>query len=639
MKPAKYTIPWLILSGLLVLFFVLSLLSTGTYGGADNLAHYRIARYAWLYPHLFLDHWGKPLFTILSAPFAVFGFQGIKTFNLLVGLLTAFFTYKTAGKLSVKNAWMVIFFVVFAPIYSVMMLTTMTEILFSFVLIFAVYLFFSGKYISSAIIISFLPLARTEGIVILIVFLFTFIYNKKWKSLPFLLTGFLLFSLIGYFFYYHDFLWLIHEMPYSSDSGKIYGHGELLHFVNTAPKTIGFALGILSLFGIGIFLKDFFTRKELLKADQKMNVLLIIFGSFLAYFSAHSYVWWKGLGGSLGLIRVMVGIIPLWVIFSLFGYNLVEKWIGKRFKIIFRYLLLLLIIVLPFSVYHIPVKLDYKHRIVKQAADWFSDSKWFHNKIYFYDHYLWYFWDLNPFDTARIQERVPDPQHPAKGVKPNSIVIWDAHFAPNEGRLPLDSMLSNPGYELIHVVYPNKPFKVLGGYDYGIFFFRRIPDSVSVDNYKIIDNFKSQPFHFNHADTLVRRNFLDSLTGASNQEDTAVAFNGLIPSPDQEYLFTSKFSTKKYHGEMFAVEVNLNLDAGNPRPGKLFLVISSGKNGNIADYKAYDLLLGKDNKQTINREIIKKFTDYHSNSVVKIYIWQKAPVDVRIKSYSVIIHY
>jgi hypothetical protein len=36
-------------------------------GWCRQLRPLNISRWAFRYPHLFLDHWGKPLFTILSA--------------------------------------------------------------------------------------------------------------------------------------------------------------------------------------------------------------------------------------------------------------------------------------------------------------------------------------------------------------------------------------------------------------------------------------------------------------------------------------------------------------------------------------------------------------------------------------------
>ena len=51
-------------------------LSTGVTGETDSITHYQIARYAFKYPEYFLNHWGKPLFTILASPLAQFGYLG-----------------------------------------------------------------------------------------------------------------------------------------------------------------------------------------------------------------------------------------------------------------------------------------------------------------------------------------------------------------------------------------------------------------------------------------------------------------------------------------------------------------------------------------------------------------------------------
>jgi len=68
---------WLVYGILLicfVLFFILSWLSKGTYGGGDDYMHHQIAKYAFKYPVKFLYHWGTPFYTLLISPFAPLGF-------------------------------------------------------------------------------------------------------------------------------------------------------------------------------------------------------------------------------------------------------------------------------------------------------------------------------------------------------------------------------------------------------------------------------------------------------------------------------------------------------------------------------------------------------------------------------------
>ena len=98
----KKHFPYYLLLAFLITFIILAFLSEGSVGGADDIAHYKFSRFAFKYPEFFLDPWGKPLFTILMAPFAQFGMMGVRAFNILLGLGAALLTYLTAKKLDYK---------------------------------------------------------------------------------------------------------------------------------------------------------------------------------------------------------------------------------------------------------------------------------------------------------------------------------------------------------------------------------------------------------------------------------------------------------------------------------------------------------------------------------------------------------
>lgn len=163
-------------------------------------------------------------------PFAQFGMTGVRIFNILLGLGAGWLTYLTAKKLTFRHPLLAIFMLVFTPIYSALMISGMTEILFSFMLILGIYLFFLNWNIWSAVVISLLPFTRTEGIVIIPLFFLAYSLNRRWKAIPFLASGFLFFSIIGSF-HYNDFFWVINTMPYTGSASDIYGTGELLYFV------------------------------------------------------------------------------------------------------------------------------------------------------------------------------------------------------------------------------------------------------------------------------------------------------------------------------------------------------------------------------------------------------------------------
>lgn len=456
---------------LLCIFTYFSFISDGVWGGADNYIHYRLARYSFDHPEFFLDHWGKPLFTLLSSPFAQFGFEGIKFFNLLIGSITGFLCFRIAQKCAYTNPILAIPFTVFTPMFFSMMFSSMTEVLFAFVVIFAVYFFFKSNYITSAIVISFLPFARTEGIVIMPCFFLALIYVKQYKGIFFLATGSILYTLIGGF-YYHDFLWLITKMPYG-DASALYGHGALFDFIKAYDEITGKLIGLLLLIG------SVYILIQLVKRRDRSSVLefLIILAPFILYLSFHSFLWWKGMGGSLGLTRVMAGVMPLAALLALKGWNLLteNKVVSNVFlKAGLSILLLFFIIKTTTATYSLPIKLDGPPKLIKEASMWLKDSEYYNKKMYYYDPLFFQMLDISPYDATRIQELIPNRDKPEEGIAIGEIVLWDAHFSANEGQLPLKRMQDNEHFQTLKVFTPEYPFTVLGGYNYEIHIFQKI---------------------------------------------------------------------------------------------------------------------------------------------------------------------
>ncbi|NNK80780.1 MAG: hypothetical protein HKO93_04710, partial [Flavobacteriales bacterium] len=88
-----------------LLVAIVAFTSGGLLDTGDGIAHYQIARFSWSHPELFLHHWGKPLFTLLSSPFAQIGFNGMITFNLICAALTGYYLLKLSKSFSIERAW------------------------------------------------------------------------------------------------------------------------------------------------------------------------------------------------------------------------------------------------------------------------------------------------------------------------------------------------------------------------------------------------------------------------------------------------------------------------------------------------------------------------------------------------------
>jgi len=457
MQTLKKYLPFgvILVSSVFFVWFAFS--SKGNWGGADSYVHYRISRYSWKYPHLFLDLWGKPVFNILSSPFSQFGFIGIKIFNVVVAILTSWVLYDITRIFRWSVGLAVIPFLLCAPIYFIVIPSGLTEPLFGLIITFAVWCFFKDKFILASIIISFLPFARNEGFVILPIFLLAFLISRQYKSIPFLLTGFVILSAAGWK-YYSDFLWIIHFKA-GEGSGDIYGSGRLLHFILSSNEIFGFPILIFFLTGVFYSLKNLYDRSA--KRKENLTFVLLILGSFSIYFAAHSYVWWKGIGGSMGLTRVMGGIVPLAALIAARGMQGVfEEFKTKKAGFyIFELISISIVIYFPFAKFHhqLPMKTNGLNERL----------------IFFYDPLIPHYMGKDPFDNKSVIEVVSDREHPENAIPEGSLVVWDAHFGPNEGRLPLDRLLKNNSFTLLKKVAPDRPFKTLNDYNYEIYVFER----------------------------------------------------------------------------------------------------------------------------------------------------------------------
>jgi Gpi18-like mannosyltransferase len=283
-----------------IIYLVTGLMLDGSYGGGDGIRHFLVSKWSWQHPDLFLYHWGKPFFTLLTSPFSQFGLEGIKLFNVISGTLTCFLAYLIAGKLSYKSPSWIIVFSAFSPIYIMCINSGLTEPLFALILTLCIYLFINSQYLTATILLSFLPFVRSEGNMMLPLFAMILLLRGQWKYLPLLAFGTVAYSIVGYF-HYKDIFWIITKNPYTGSNYDIYGQGELLHFVKAYDLILGLPLTILFCIGLALGAVYFFSNFK--SAFRQKNLILeefvLVYGAFIVYFVAHTIFWWKGLYGSL----------------------------------------------------------------------------------------------------------------------------------------------------------------------------------------------------------------------------------------------------------------------------------------------------------------------------------------------------
>lgn len=585
-----------------------------SFGGADNIAHYFAAHYGWKYPKLLFDHWSKPVFTILSSPFAQFGINGIRIYNLLLGLAGGFFAYKTSHILGVKSALISIIFSILAPVYFILMFTSLTEISFAFFITLSVYLFFSGKIHWSAIVISFIPIIRTEGIILLPLFALAYGFKKNYLSIPLLATGFVVISFLGFPFH-NNLFWLITEMPYGGTN--IYGSGSWFHFIDSTKNIMGFLVLILFTISLLMLLWQYF-KKGIFKFENEFYILLLIFAPFILYFAAHSYVWAMGKGGSLGLIRVIGAVIPLAAIGASFSFDKAYIYLNKKNKLI-SYALIMVITVFMFDqskhIYKWAFHSTETNRLMKQTADYLRNNDLTKYHLVYYDVNIIYELGRDPYDNTKTSWMIANRKSPSMPFPDNTIIVWDSHFGNNEGQMPLKNLTDDPKLVLLKKISPEIPQKTLGGFDYEIDIFQKITPL----NTKKLNSFYND---FSHETKIENEDSLCAHINSKNEYAPGLSLSTSdICNKFKEFNIKVSFDIKRNTSEMFS---------------DLILVLSI-ENGEKYFYRPMDL----SDKITTQGEW--KHIEYqYSNigispgkEILKVYIWNKGNNDFLLDNFKV----
>jgi hypothetical protein len=465
----------------LIISIIFSLIFDGTVDAYDSVMHYLISRWAFKHPVNFIDHWGKPLFTLFSAPVSQFGFVGIKIFNSIVASVTAYLTFKVAKKLNLRFSWLAIIFIFFAPLYFILIFSGLTEHFFALLVIAGLYLLLINKICLSAVIISFLPFARSEGLIILGVYLLFFLFKRNYKIIVFLFTGHIVYGIIGWLTYYHDFLWIFNKIPYAKLS-SVYGSGDFFHYFREMKRVVGYPIYTLIFMGIGYLIITAFIKKVRERVFF-MEEVFLIFGAFGAFFMAHTLFWYLGIFNSMGLVRVLIDIMPLMILVALRGFNtLFFEWKPKfhRKLMFLSGLYVFAILLYPFikapgSInWFGDFKLDSTQEIVMKSATLINNS--YPENKYFYElPYLSLALDVDHFDVAK-HDQIYMIKYPER-FSEKSLVIWDNSLSPISG-ITLDTIENMPYLKQV------ANYKNAGVSNFELVLFEFCPNAKAVDMQK-----------------------------------------------------------------------------------------------------------------------------------------------------------
>ncbi len=457
---------YLLLLASFITVLTIDISANATFDSGDGLQHYLMARFSWRHPYLFLDLWAKPVFTLLSSPFAQFGLKGMYLFQALCAAAASFFCYKIALKLNLKYAWATPAFIFFSPIYFGVINTGLTEILFGCMLMLCIWLVFEKKFILSAVIFSFVPFVRAEAYLILPLMAIVFIARRQLLAIPFLLTSFVVYTVIGYF-HYHDIWWIITN-NYKVEENYLGNKGSFFHFITHYNDIWGRVYTVFLLLGIFLILN------EVLKAIYKKTKynfmpeeVFLILGSFFGCFILHSLLFsMPGILNNLGMMRYMVVLIPSSAILALKGLNLISVTPLKKYvyvELLVICVVIFFIIKAPFKQWFYPFKLNNEQVVVNETVKWLNSSGIKNKKICYLHPHFGIAAEVDPFDKDKTTLLWSLDREHLNLLPDSTLIIWDSHYAPQEGGTPLKLLAEDINlFALKHYKYYDEkyPFEV-----------------------------------------------------------------------------------------------------------------------------------------------------------------------------------
>ncbi len=440
----------------------------------DGVNHYMVARYSWKHPELFLDLWGKPLFTLLASPFAQLGHVGVAAFNAVVAAATVWSGVRALRQAGGGAQLALPFLLLLAPQYVLMVMAGMTEPLFGLVTVVTVMLLVEDRYRTAAVVAGLAPFARPEYIAFLPCVLLWSLWRRQWRALPWALTGLLVYMFVTTLAKGDPF-WFWSGDPYRHADGA-YGSGPLDYFVARAPAIYGRPL--LTFGGIALLVWPLVRWKDREHLRGHHLMLLCAALPVLGILAIHSVLWWTGWRGSAGLVRVLATSVPLAALFT--AYTL-GRGAGLLFQVRWRASLATAILVTGLCAWtvddltkqvRLPVRPEMNQRFLDTAAEGVKRYRKEGSTVFSTHPYIAFRAGLDPFDPVECRP-IWGMDMITNDLKPGDLLLWDAQLGSNESGLPVDQLLADGRLAVVNTFEPPEGSRVLGGHVYEIFLLER----------------------------------------------------------------------------------------------------------------------------------------------------------------------
>ncbi len=270
----------------------------------DNIGRYFMAQAALDKPEYFINMWGRPLAILFFMLPAQAGYWFCAAATALLTLGTCYFIYRTAVITKAGQPWLSVIFLFFQPLFLITSFSLCTEPLAAFLLSVGLYYYYKESWKTAAIALAFMPLARTELVLLLPLFAVMIIRKKQWLAFLLMGTGLALFQIAG--------MAMTGDTLFLLTASKSFGHG----FYQNGPFAHYFERFIF-IVGPVVFV---FIILQLI-ADARAKQFSVLNSSLILMFAVHVYLYWKGNVASIGFLRHFVAVSPVMALLALQGFN------------------------------------------------------------------------------------------------------------------------------------------------------------------------------------------------------------------------------------------------------------------------------------------------------------------------------
>ena len=454
---------------------VVRVLSPGIPDAGDGVNHYQHARYFWQHAEVALSQWGKPVFSLLASPFSMLGLWGMAAFNALVATATCWAIMRALGRRLQAWWWLVPVVLLTSPQYVHTVLAGLTEPLFGLCAVLVVWALMERWHTVAMVLVSVSPFVRPEYAAFAPFAVSVVIMRRELKALPWLLLGVALYSVLTGVLLGKP-LMFFEEHTYAGKD--MYGPGDLLHFAHKLDVTFGLPLKRMMLVPVLVF--PVLLWRDVGGRRRHLELTALTLLPAVGIFALHSYAYWKGGMGSLGLVRVMATTVPWLVLFmvhvlgSLWSLLMPSRWWSRT--------VLALFVLLHGNVgYHelrhrlrLPYADDEVQRVQREAADLVNERRAPGERVITLDPLVALHTGVDPWDPDAYLPidgfwRLVHPE----GARAGDWIVWDAHFAANQAGVSADTLMKDPRFRPVAVLEPPMPLTTLGGHLYGMRVFQR----------------------------------------------------------------------------------------------------------------------------------------------------------------------